>query len=266
MIIDVHTHIGKTGDENKSADDLIHSMDDAGIDISVIISNSFDYNREAGATIEEVIDAANKYSNRLKAVGNIDYASYNQTQIDNLLALLGKKLLIGLKFYTGYEHFFPNDERFHSLYEYCSKNNVPVIFHTGALLTGSSGFLKYSHPFNIDELAVIYPNLKIIIAHFGNPWVKDCAAVTAKNKNVYVDFSGYFTEFQTISNVEKDDFIKVLTDFKVFTGGFHKCMFGTDWPLYSQKEYLEVVKELPMSKEENDLVFFKNARLIFDLK
>ncbi len=266
MIIDVHTHIGRVGEENRSPEDLINSMNEAQIDISFIISNSFDRNRELGATIEEVIDAANKYANRLKAIGNIDYTSLDNNQIDNILSLLERKLLIGLKFYTGYEHFFPHDKRLYLLYEHCSKNNIPVIFHNGVLLTGSSGLLKYSHPLTIDELAVAYPDLKIIIAHFGNPWIRDCAAVVAKNPNVYVDLSGYFTEFQSITNEEKNDFIKVLTEFKIFVGGFHKCMFGTDWPLYSQKEYLNIVRELSMNEEEKDLVFSKNALRIFNLE
>ena len=37
---------------------------------------------------------------------------------------------------------------------------------------------------HIDDLAVDYPDLKIVICHIGNPWIKDCMEVVNKNKNV----------------------------------------------------------------------------------
>ena len=132
--------------------------------------------------------------------------------------------------------------------------------------TGFSGLLKYSHPLNVDEVANKFPNLKIVIAHMGNPWILDCLAVVLKNPNVYVDCSAYFTEYKPIKEEDVGVFIKQLTDAKVFIGDFKRFLFGTDWPLYNQKEYLEAVKGLPMTDEEKELVFWKNAKEVFNLK
>ncbi len=104
------------------------------------------------------------------------------------------------------------------------------------------------------------------MAHFGNPWIADCAAVVAKNKNVYVDLSGYFSEYKPISKEEKEDFVKQLAEFKMFVGDFKKCLFGTDWPIYSQKEYLDAVRALILTEEEKDLVFSKNAEGLFNIQ
>jgi predicted TIM-barrel fold metal-dependent hydrolase len=61
------------------------------------------------------------------------------------------------------------------------------MFHTGVLEAGSTGLLEYSHPLQIDRVATRFRNLTIVMAHMGNPWLIDCAAVLAKNENVYAD-------------------------------------------------------------------------------
>ncbi|MFH1462525.1 MAG: amidohydrolase family protein [bacterium] len=262
MIIDSHTHIGENNGKCWDPSELIKSMDSADIDISLVLSN---FHSGKGTTIERVIEACKKFP-RLKAIGNVDYSTLNNQQIEKLQDLLAKKIILGIKCYLGYEQFYPNNKKLYPLYEFCSQNNFPVIFHTGVLEMGHRGLLKYSHPLSIDELATDFPDLKIIIAHFGNPWIMDCAAVMVKNKNVYVDFSGYFEEYQSISKEEKRHFVKHMTEFKLFVGDFTKCLFGTDWPLYSQKEYLEAVESLPITKEERDSIFWKNAQTLFGIQ
>ena len=263
MIIDSHTHIGESNGKQWSPSQLIKSMDDAGIDISLVLSY---FHSKRGTPVEKVIEACKEFP-RLKAIGNVDYSTVDNQQIEKLQDLLTRKIILGVKFYLGYEQFYPNDKKLYPLYEFCSQNNFPVIFHTGVLVEGYKykGLLKYSHPLPVDELATDFPNLKIIIAHFGNPWIMDCAAVMVKNENVYIDFSGYFAEYQSISTEEKEYFVKEMTKFKLFVGDFTKCLFGTDWPLYSQKEYLEAVQSLPMTSEEQDLVFSQNAKMLFGI-
>jgi predicted TIM-barrel fold metal-dependent hydrolase len=259
MIIDCHTHIGQDHGKYWTPSELIHSMDEAGIDISLILSN---FHGGEGTPIEKVLEACDEFP-RLKAIGNVDYSTLDAEQIEKLKDLLLQKRIFGVKCYLGYEHFYPNDKKLYPLYEFCSQKSFPVIFHTGILEVGYKGLLKYSHPLGVDELATEFPNLKIVIAHLGNPWIADCAAVVVKNKNVYADFSGYFAEYQSISKEEKEEFVQRLIQFKLFVGDFKKCLFGTDWPLYSQKEYLDAVKSLPMSKEEKHLVFSENAQTLF---
>ncbi len=262
MVIDAHTHNFKLKDKFYTADDLIASMDEAGIDYSMLIANS---SVEDGLVTEQVIDVSKKYP-RIKAVGSVHYPTLDKDKIDKLIDYLKEKKIHAVKLYPGYEDFYPLDEKLFGLYEKCQRLGKPVIFHTGVLMIGSTGLLKQIHPLNIDEVAQKFPDLPIIMAHFGNPWIIDAAAVVAKNKNVFVDLSGYFTEYESISKEESGSFIKQLTEFKSFVGNFKKCLFGTDYPLYSQKEYLEVVSSLPFEGEEKDLVLWKNAKDIFDFE
>lgn len=220
---------------------------------------------ENGVTTDQVIEVC-KENPRLKAIGNVEYKAIDQAQVKTLIDYLKTGKIHGLKLYPGYEDFYPLDDKLLPFYSQCQNLGKPVIFHTGMLQTGLAGRLKQSHPLNIDDVASKFPDLKIIMAHFGNPWVLDAVAVVLKNKNAYVDLSGYFTVYASIPKKDIEFFVKDLTYFKNFVGDFKKCLFGTYWPLYSQKEYLDAVKQLPLTDEEKDLVFYKNAKEIFGLE
>lgn len=264
MIIDVHTHIGKMGGKTWDFKQLLVSMDEAGVDYSLVITLEQSTSTKPQPSVADIIKICDK-SPRLIAVGRIDYDDLIDQQIEEMIGYLKSKKIVGVKFYLGYQKYHPNDKKLWPIYKFCQVNNFPVIYHTGVLETGFPGLLKSSHPLNIDEVADQFPDLKIVIAHMGNPWIMDCAAVVAKNKNVYMDFSGYFSEYQSLDPEEVEMFIRQLKDFKVFAG-FKKCMFGTDWPLYNQKEYLEAANKLPMAEEEQKLVFWKNAVTVFNLE
>ncbi len=257
MIVDAHTHLGDK--EGWKVEDLIASMDETGIDMSLVISE------KRYAPIKKILEQVEKYPKRLKAIGDINFETLDIDQINYILKLLEEDKIIGVKFYLGYENYYPSNEKLFAIYEYCQANNKPVVFHTGALETGDRGLLKYSHPLNIDEVAHHFPKLKIVMAHMGNPWLLDCAAVMSKNENVYADMSGYFEENEPIEYEEVAAFIQRLKAAWLFLGSYEKFIFGTDYPLYSQKEYLEAVLALDLNPKEKELVLWKNAAKIFNL-
>ncbi|MDZ4347335.1 MAG: amidohydrolase family protein, partial [Candidatus Binatia bacterium] len=201
---------------------------------------------------------------RLKVVGNFSLRREAAQQEHEICQQIETKAICGVKFYPGYENYFPVDQRPQTIYKLCATLRVPVIFHTGFLQEGTLGNQEQTHPRNIEALAEQHPDLKIIMAHFGNPWVQETAKAIAKHNNLYVDLSGFFTEYKTVLSTELVEFQGAMTTFANIAGGFSKCLFGTDWPLYSQKEYLAAVKTLPMNEREQKLVFWENATLLFD--
>lgn len=261
MIIDAHTHSFKDGGKFYSIEDLLASMDEAGIDYSILIADGVIL---GGTTTEEAIRIGEAHP-RIKAVGNVTYEKVTDEYIQTVGGYLEEKKIHGLKFYPGYENFYPTDEKLFPLYALCQKIGAPVIFHTGFLMSGLPGLLRQVQPLFIDDVANAFPNLKIVMAHFGNPWIVDAAAVVLRNKNVYVDLSGYFKEFSPITTEGENSFVQDLTSFKNIVGDFKRCIFASDWPLYSQKEYLEAAKKLPLTTEEKELVFWKNAKEVFRL-
>ena len=256
MVIDCHTHL----DDDGGADRLLQSMDEAEIDASIVIAETLPGDI---SNVTQVLEAVRR-SERLWAIVNCVFSKTVELRyVEELTQLLHEDRVVGLKFYLGYEEFSANDERLHQLYEYCEKNQVPIMFHTGVLEAGSTGLLEYSHPLQVDRVATRFPNLTIVMAHMGNPWLIDCAAVLAKNQNVYADMSAFFAENRSITVHDIEVFNQRMEQVRVFLYSYEKFLFGTDYPLYSQKEYLGAVQALEMEPAERALVMHANAARIF---
>src|ERR1051325_310574 len=258
MVIDCHTHL----DEDGGADKMLQSMEEAQIDASIVIAETLPGDVSNAAQVLEAVSRSKK----LWAIVNCVFSKTVELKyVEELTQLLQHDKVVGLKFYLGYEEFSPNDQRLHQLYEYCEKHDVPIMFHTGVLEAGSTGLLEYSHPLQVDRVASRFPNLTIVMAHMGNPWLIDCAAVLAKNENVYADMSAFFAENRSITAHDVEVFKQRMEQVLVFLYSYEKFLFGTDYPLYSQKEYLGAVRALEMEPAERELVMYGNAARLFSL-
>jgi predicted TIM-barrel fold metal-dependent hydrolase len=154
-------------------------------------------------------------------------------QLGTLRQLFQDSKIIGLKLYPGYQYFYPSDNRVDDFAKLCIEFNKPMVIHSGDVydLDGEA-ILKYANPIHVDDLAVRFPELKIVIAHFGFPYLLECANIVSKNKNVYTDISGTITdditeeESQRLFNQYKSDLLRVLNYFPEIK---NKIMFGTDY-------------------------------------
>lgn len=260
-IIDSHVHVleKSIGEFKGSVDDLKNDMKKSGVSKSIILAGEGPH-----VDFKKLIELCEK-DERFELVYTVNPNNDLRKEENYAKLLFEKGQIKGLKFLLGYDHVYPDDKKFEPFYKLCEKYDLPVIFHTGDTLAGvvDRPKLKYSHPLNIDSLAVDRPNLKIIIAHIGNPWIIDAAEVIYKNKNVYGDISGFF-----LNKVDKDYEKWVLgkiNEFIVFAGG-DKLLFGTDFPLIGGKEYIDFTKKLNLDKDDLERLFYKNAEELFKLK
>jgi len=259
MIIDCHTHLEFYSDELFGARQLLDSMKKAKIDKSLVYAGEM-FNCCNEKLLEEVLP----FKKTLFPVGSISPLSNKKSSVEQVEKWLANKNIHGLKFYTGYEHFYPSDEILKPYLKLLDKYNQPAIFHSGDTWNqAKDAKLKYAHPLHIDDLASDMPTLKIIIAHFGNPWAIDTAEVSYKNKNVYVDCSGLVYDF--VKPADKILLKKLFSDYALFNGTPDKLLFGTDWNLCDQKGYVQYINSLPVKKSDKEKIFYKNAISLFNL-
>jgi len=269
MIIDAHTHIGKLPSSKfteyfkKNLDFLMDEMRDTGVDHALILAGCY-RDETRNISTKSLINITAGISN-ISAVGSIDILNYKKHDLNELEQWLKDKSIVGVKLYTGYQHFYPNNERCSPVYKLCIKYNVPVIFHSGDTLAGyvKNPKVKYSHPLNIDDVATDFSDLKIIIAHMGNPWLIDCAEVVYKNPNVYADISGLVVgdELETPYGDLMRNRIKELITYI----GSNKLLFGTDFPLCPLSSYVKFANSLDLPKKDQDDLFYKNTAKLFNL-
>lgn len=171
----------------------------------------------------------------------------------------------GIKLYAGYYHYHVYDKVYDPVIDLARKYDIPVVIHSGDTYS-KRGLLKYSHPINVDELAVKNNDVKFIIAHLGDPWVMDCAEIVYKNSNVYADLSGLIVgdEEQVNKQLNEKLFVEHIKRALVYTDDYSKFLYGSDWPLVDMKSYIRFIKELIPQKHHNK-VFYENATKVFGL-
>lgn len=269
MKIDAHTHLGITpGSFNsesyeKNLDLILKEAKEGGVDALIVIAG-FKKEDEFDLTTKSLIDLIFNHKN-VYAIAGVDI-DYEKEYLDQLEQWIKERKVVGVKFYTGYQHFYPNDERCLPIYKLCQKYDVPAVFHSGDTLAGyvSNPKIKYSHPIHIDEVAADFPDLKLVIAHMGNPWLIDCAEILYKNPNVYADISGLVVgdELHTVYGEIMKKRIKELIE---YTASEFKLLYGTDWPLCHMKQYIEFANNLDLKKDDLEKLFSGNAKAVFKI-
>ena len=168
-----------------------------------------------------------------------------------------------IKIYLGYVYRYASDKAYEPIYELAEKYAVPVVFHTGDT-ESTRGKLKYSDPLTVDEVAVDHPKVTFVLAHCGNPWIESAAEVAYKNPNVYLDGSAFLIGDLKKKPPEAIERYAVQAISWVF--GYvenpEKLMFGTDWPLVSIPDYVDMFKRA-IPREHWKAVFHDNAFKVF---
>jgi hypothetical protein len=263
-IIDCHVHLNHYQgtkylplEERKEL--LLHTMQDGNVDHSIVLS-SYKVNPDRPST-EQLIEITKKHDN-LSVVAGFSIDGHNDDDFQDCRKWLKDGLIRGMKLYCGYEHYYPYDKRYQRVYDLCIEHDVPVMIHTGDTFS-SKGKLKYSHPLNIDEIAVDNPELKIIICHIGNPWIQDCEEIIYKNKNAYADISGLVLgEF---SHYFEDYMVDKVREFLNYAGEPRYLLYGSDWPLSSMDSYLNFAAKLELTQHSRELLMFRNAKSLFKI-
>jgi len=142
----------------------------------------------------------------------------------------------GLKLAPIYQGVHPLDQRYRHVYAYCQKHGLPIVIHMAT--TFSSGTpLEYARPAHIDQVAVDFPDLKIVMAHMGHPWEGETIAVIRRNANVYADISAlYYRPWQFYNSM------RLLVEYHAET----KVLFGSDFPFTTTEDSLKGFRGMNM--------------------
>ncbi len=264
MIIDVHTHLNNYDEDQKRPvevclEAMLETMRDNKVDHAMILT-SYKVNEHRPSTAD-VIRVTQDHPN-LHVVAGISYLNYRERDLREIADYLKSGIVKGLKLYPGYEPFYPYDKRCQVIYDLAVEFDVPVMFHTGDTYT-PKGKLRYAHPLNIDDVAVDNPQMKIVICHVGNPWVRDCMEVVYKNKNVYADISGLV--LGDFSSHFEEYMRNQLRDMILYAGEPRYLLYGTDWPISNMGTYIDFMNNLPISERDRERIFWENATHIFKI-
>jgi len=202
---------------------------------------------------EEIIDAARENSDMMVAFASID-PHKGKMGVREAKRLINEGGIKGFKFHPTAQGFFPNDRMAYGLYEVIAEAKMTALFHSGhsGIGTGMPGGggmrLKYSNPMHVDDVAVDFPDMKIIIAHPSWPWQDEALSVCLHKSNVYIDLSGWSPKYFPPQLVQYAN-----TQLK------RKMLFGSDFPLIAPDRWIKDFREAGFRPEIHDLILKENA-------
>jgi uncharacterized protein len=166
----------------------------------------------------------------------------------------------GFKFHPTMQGFYPNDRSAYVLYEAIAEEGVVALFHTGQTGVGSGmrggmGMrLKYSNPIHVDDVAVDFPDMPIILAHPSFPWTEEGLSVALHKPNVWYDMSGWSPKYFPPLFVR---YANTLLK--------KKMLFGSDWPAITPDRWLSDFETIDIRDDVRPLILKENARRLLNL-
>lgn len=209
---------------------------------------------------EEVAEACARHSDILIPFASIDPAR-GRMGAREARRLIADHGIRGFKFHPTMQGFYPNDRTAYPLYEAIAEAGLPALFHTGqtgvgAGMRGGNGMrLKYSNPMHLDDVAVDFPDMPIVLAHPSFPWQDEALAVATHKPNVWIDLSGWRPKYFPPILVRYAD--TLLRD---------RVLFGSDWPMIAPEGWLEEFEDLPIKPENLPGILKGNAARLLGLK
>jgi predicted TIM-barrel fold metal-dependent hydrolase len=207
----------------------------------------------------EVAEQAQKNDDICIAFASIDphKGKYGAREARDLVENHGVK---GFKFHGIAQNAHPADRMAYPIYEVINEYKLPAIFHTGhsGMGTGMRGGggmrLKYGEPMLIDDVAVDFPDMKIILAHPSWPWVDQSLSMALHKDNVFIDLSGWSPKYFPKQVIQYAN-----TQLK------HKMLFGSDFPLIHPDKWIAAAQEVGFREEVMPLILKDNAAKVLGL-
>ena len=230
---------------NGTLDDLLKSMDKAGITSSVIASI---------ATKPDQFEPILKWSEKIRSERIIPFFSVKPDDRNSLknIKLATKKGFKGIKLHPYYQQFTLDDEIMFPIYEEISRNNLILLSHTGF----DCAFPKdrICDPVKILRITKMFPELKFVASHLGawEDWDEVEKYLIGKPIFIELSFAYGFLEPDRIKSF-------ILRHPKEY------ILFGTDSPWADQKQAVQFIKTLHLGTDLEERVFSKNAKKLLSL-
>lgn len=204
----------------------------APVDVTIVLGFKSHY---LGAEIanQRIAALVSEHNDRLVGFAGIDPSSPREalTELNRARSELGLK---GLAVAPAAQDFHPTNTHAMRVYAEAAERGLPILFHTGLTITAATK-MEYAQPILLDEVARELPNLKIVIAHMGYPWVHETVVLLAKHPNV-------FAEISWIVNEPWQAYQAMLSAHQF--GVMDKLLFGSGFPTSTASRSIEALYSL----------------------
>ncbi|UCE31469.1 MAG: amidohydrolase [Burkholderiales bacterium] len=202
---------------------------------------------------EEIAQAARDNADMMIAFGSID-PHKGRMGAREARRLIEEEGVKGFKFHPTVQGFHPYDRMAWPIYEVVAEHGMPAIFHSGhsgigsGMRCGGGLRLEYSNPMHLDDVAIAFPDMQIVIAHPSWPWQDEALSVAMHKPNVFIDLSGWSPKYFPKQLVQYAN--TLLKD---------RVLFGSDFPLITPDRWMKDFDEAGFRPEVKPLILKENA-------
>lgn len=256
MIVDCHTQVWEPGaitgavgvlDTGIRADAARHFEALQPVDRAIVLGFKSAY-LATEISNRFVADYVKKHASKLIGFAGLDPTlAACLDELDEAQEKMGFK---GVTISPALQNFHPCDTRAGSLYEECVRRRMPVVFEQS--LRNSAARLEFARPLLLDEVAREFPELRIVIAHMGYPWVDETIVLLGKHRNVFADISGLVPQPWRSYNA-------LMAAYEY--GVMDKLLFGSDFPYRSPAACIEALYSINQISLGTNLVTIPRERL-----
>ena len=208
---------------------------------------------------EEICEAAQANSDMMIAFASIDphKGKMGAREARRLIEEHGVK---GFKFHPTVQGFLPYDRMAWPLYEVIAEHKLPAIFHSGhsgigsGMRCGGGLRLQNSNPMLLEDVAIAFPDIEIVIAHPSWPWQDEALSLALHKPNIWIDLSGWSPKYFPPQLVQYAN--TLLKD---------RMLFGSDYPLITPERWMKDFDEAGFKDKVKPLILKENAKRLLRL-
>ncbi len=238
-----------------SPDAFMAHMDELGVEYllvpSIVTWSYWENHPVERTTVEEVTSLREMYPKRIFGLYGVDPRT-RMAGVRELEMCVREHDFRGIHIHPhGFGHP-PSHKYYFPFYAKCQELGIAVVVSMGHTLDLMP--IENGRPVHLDEVALYFPDLPIVITHTGWPWVEEAIAVAWKHPNVYIGTSAYKPRYW------KPEMVHFLNSF-----GRGKVMWGSDFPLIQHEEALDQIDALKIRDEARSALIYDTAAKVFKL-
>ena len=238
--------------------DYIKKMNQAGIERSLLIAvRAGDIRVPESFEIpyERVYDICSQNPDRFSGLAGVD-PFRGMEGLNDLETAVKEYGFVGAHLYPHWCELPPNHRKYYPYYAKCCELGIPIMMQVGHNLIYSKNrrLPSVGKPIYLDQVAIDFPELKLIGIHIGIPWAEEMISMCWKHENVYTAGDAYAPKYWP------EAFVHYANSY-----GKHKVMFGTDWPVIDPIRAVDEFNNLNFKNSSKELVLRENAMRVFNL-
>ena len=239
-------------------EDYLKKMDRAGIERSLLVAvRAGDINVRGSFEVpyETVHDICRRYPDRFSGLAGVD-PFRGMAALRDLERAVKEMGFVGAHLYPHWFGLAPDHAKYYPTYVKCCELDVPIMMQVGQNLIYSRDrrLPSVGRPISLDQVAIDFPELRLIGIHIGVPWTAEMIAMCWKHENVFTAGDAYAPKHWP------NEFVQYAN-----TYGREKVMFGTDWPVIDPERAVREIDALELREESKRLLMRNNAQRVFKL-